>query len=74
MIVPALEGLAAVPAAVHAEGGLVALQLFHAGRYAFEAAFGVTPSRRRRRAVGMTPCETMARAGTCTIFAMAGQP
>lgn len=29
--------------AVHAEGGRIALQLFHAGRYAFESAFGVTP-------------------------------
>jgi 2,4-dienoyl-CoA reductase (NADPH2) len=30
-------------AAVHDAGGLIALQLFHAGRYAFEAAFGLTP-------------------------------
>lgn len=29
--------------AVHAEGGRIALQLFHAGRYAFPAAFGLTP-------------------------------
>ncbi len=37
------EVLAATPPAVHAEGGLVALQLFHAGRYAFEEAFGLQP-------------------------------
>jgi 2,4-dienoyl-CoA reductase (NADPH2) len=35
--------LAAAPAAVHAEGGLIALQLFHAGRYAFQDAFGLQP-------------------------------
>jgi 2,4-dienoyl-CoA reductase (NADPH2) len=35
--------LAAIPAAVHAEGGLVLLQLFHAGRYAFEKSFGLQP-------------------------------
>jgi len=29
--------------AVHAEGGLIALQLFHAGRYALESAFGLRP-------------------------------
>jgi NADH:flavin oxidoreductases, Old Yellow Enzyme family len=29
--------------AVHREGGLIALQLFHAGRYAFPDAFGLTP-------------------------------
>ncbi len=29
--------------AVHAEGGRIALQLFHAGRYAFQSAFGLTP-------------------------------
>lgn len=29
--------------AVHAEGGLIALQLFHAGRYAFESSFGLPP-------------------------------
>lgn len=29
--------------AVHAEGGLIAAQLFHAGRYAFESSFGLTP-------------------------------
>ncbi len=37
------EKLAAIPAAVHAEGGLVLLQLFHAGRYAFEKSFGLQP-------------------------------
>jgi 2,4-dienoyl-CoA reductase (NADPH2) len=35
--------LAAIPEAVHAEGGLVLLQLFHAGRYAFEKSFGLQP-------------------------------
>ncbi|MCX7523023.1 FAD-dependent oxidoreductase [Microbacterium sp. STN6] len=29
--------------AVHAEGALIALQLFHAGRYAFESSFGLRP-------------------------------
>ncbi len=37
------EVLGAAPPAVHAEGGLIALQLFHAGRYAFEEAFGLQP-------------------------------
>ena len=36
-------GLARVAAAVHGAGGLVLLQLFHAGRYAYEASFGLTP-------------------------------
>ena len=35
--------LSRVAAAVHAAGGLVLLQLFHAGRYAYEASFGLTP-------------------------------
>jgi 2,4-dienoyl-CoA reductase (NADPH2) len=35
--------LAAIPQAVHAAGGLVLLQLFHAGRYAFEKSFGLQP-------------------------------
>lgn len=30
-------------AAVHAEGGKLAAQLFHAGRYAFESSFGLPP-------------------------------
>ena len=37
------EKLAAIPQAVHAAGGLVLLQLFHAGRYAFERSFGLQP-------------------------------
>ena len=37
------EKLAAIPPAVHAEGGLILLQLFHAGRYAFEKSFGLQP-------------------------------
>ncbi len=35
--------LAAIPEQVHAEGGRVLLQLFHAGRYAFERSFGLQP-------------------------------
>ncbi len=35
--------LAAIPPAVHDAGGLVLLQLFHAGRYAFEKSFGLQP-------------------------------
>jgi 2,4-dienoyl-CoA reductase (NADPH2) len=37
------ENLALIPTAVHAEGGLVLLQLFHAGRYAYEQSFGLQP-------------------------------
>ena len=37
------DKLAAIPQAVHAAGGLVLLQLFHAGRYAFEKSFGLQP-------------------------------
>lgn len=33
----------AVVDVVHEAGGLIALQLFHAGRYAFESAFGLRP-------------------------------
>lgn len=35
--------LARIATAVHAEGGRIALQLFHAGRYARPDAFGLTP-------------------------------
>ena len=35
--------LAGVAAAVRAAGGFVLLQLFHAGRYAYETSFGLTP-------------------------------
>jgi 2,4-dienoyl-CoA reductase (NADPH2) len=35
--------LARVASAVHEAGGLVLLQLFHAGRYAYESSFGLTP-------------------------------
>jgi 2,4-dienoyl-CoA reductase (NADPH2) len=35
--------LARVAGAIHDAGGLVLLQLFHAGRYAYEASFGLTP-------------------------------
>ncbi|WP_255455495.1 FAD-dependent oxidoreductase [Microlunatus sp. Gsoil 973] len=37
------QTLARAAAAVRSEGGRIAAQLFHAGRYAFEAAFGLTP-------------------------------
>ncbi len=37
------SGLSRVAEAVHDAGGLVLLQLFHAGRYAYEASFGLTP-------------------------------
>jgi 2,4-dienoyl-CoA reductase (NADPH2) len=37
------SGLARVAEAVHDAGSLVLLQLFHAGRYAYEASFGLTP-------------------------------
>ena len=36
-------GPGAAPPAVHEAGGLIALQLFHAGRYAFEESFGLQP-------------------------------
>ncbi len=35
--------LSGVAAAIHDAGSLVLLQLFHAGRYAYEASFGLTP-------------------------------
>jgi 2,4-dienoyl-CoA reductase (NADPH2) len=35
--------LEAIAAAVHAAGGRVLLQLFHAGRYAYETSFGLQP-------------------------------
>jgi 2,4-dienoyl-CoA reductase (NADPH2) len=35
--------LGRVADAVHAAGGHIALQLFHAGRYAFAEAFGISP-------------------------------
>jgi 2,4-dienoyl-CoA reductase (NADPH2) len=37
------SGLGRVATAVHDAGGLVLLQLFHAGRYAYESSFGLTP-------------------------------
>ena len=40
---PDAARLAAIPAAVHAAGGRVLLQLFHAGRYALQEAFGLQP-------------------------------
>lgn len=38
-----VERLARAVEAVHAEGGRLALQLFHAGRYAFASSFGLQP-------------------------------
>ena len=37
------SALARVADAVHAAGGRILLQLFHAGRYAFERSFGLQP-------------------------------
>ena len=37
------EVLAAAARAVHEAGGRIALQLFHAGRYAYESSFGLQP-------------------------------
>ncbi|GAB3916501.1 2,4-dienoyl-CoA reductase [Microlunatus endophyticus] len=37
------QGLARAVAAAHEGGAKIAAQLFHAGRYAFESAFGLTP-------------------------------
>jgi len=37
------ESLSLVAGAVHDAGGLALLQLFHAGRYAYESSFGLTP-------------------------------
>lgn len=42
---------------VHAAGGKIALQLFHAGRYAFESAFGLTPLAPSAVYSGFSRCE-----------------
>lgn len=42
---------------VHAAGGTIALQLFHAGRYAFESAFGMTPVAPSAVYSGFSRCE-----------------
>ncbi len=52
--------LGAIPEAVHAEGGLVLLQLFHAGRYAFERAFGLQPVAPSAVYSGYSRCEPRA--------------
>jgi 2,4-dienoyl-CoA reductase (NADPH2) len=52
---------ARVSEAVHAAGGRIALQLFHAGRYAFEAAFGLRP---------VAPSEVPSRFSRCTPRAL----
>ncbi len=49
--------LAAVASAVHTEGGRVLLQLFHAGRYASEKAFGLTPVAPSAVYSGFSRCE-----------------
>ena len=54
------HALAAIPEAVHAEGGLVLLQLFHAGRYALERAFGLQPVAPSAVYSGYSRCEPRA--------------
>ena len=44
--------LRAAAEAVHAAGGCIALQLFHAGRYAFFDSFGLQPARRQETEEG----------------------
>jgi len=53
-----------VAEAVHAEGGLIALQLFHAGRYAQPDAFGLTP---------LAPSAVYSRFSGCEPEAMSGE-
>ena len=56
--------LAGVAAAVHGAGGLVLLQLFHAGRYAYEASFGLTP---------VAPSAVYSRYSRCEPRALSGE-
>ncbi len=42
-MLPSAEVLAGAARAVHEAGGRIALQLFHAGRYAYESSFGLQP-------------------------------
>jgi 2,4-dienoyl-CoA reductase (NADPH2) len=55
------QRLGRVADTVHTEGGLIAAQLFHAGRYAFERSFGLTP---------VAPSAVYSRFSGCTPEAM----
>lgn len=52
--------LARTVAAVHEAGGHLALQLFHAGRYAFEQTYGLRPVAPSAVYSGLTRCEPAA--------------
>ena len=56
--------LAGVATAVHDAGGFVLLQLFHAGRYAYEASFGLTP---------VAPSAVYSRYSRCEPRALSGE-
>ena len=56
--------LARVADAVHGDGGFVLLQLFHAGRYAYEASFGLTP---------VAPSAVYSRYSRCEPRALSGE-
>ncbi len=56
--------LARVAAAIHGAGGFVLLQLFHAGRYAYEASFGLTP---------VAPSAVYSRYSRCEPRALSGE-
>ena len=56
--------LARVADAVHGVGGFVLLQLFHAGRYAYEASFGLTP---------VAPSAVYSRYSRCEPRALSGE-
>ncbi|MGA8721835.1 MAG: FAD-dependent oxidoreductase, partial [Solirubrobacteraceae bacterium] len=56
--------LGGVAAAIHDAGGLVLLQLFHAGRYAYEASFGLTP---------VAPSPVYSRYSRCEPRALSGE-
>ena len=58
------DRLGRVADAVHDAGGLVLLQLFHAGRYAYEASFGLTP---------VAPSAVYSRYSRCEPRAMTGE-
>ena len=56
--------LSGVAAAVHRAGARVLLQLFHAGRYAYEASFGLTP---------VAPSAVYSRYSRCEPRALSGE-
>ena len=56
--------LSRVATAIHDAGGLVLLQLFHAGRYAYEASFGLTP---------VAPSAVYSRYSRCEPRALSGE-